>query len=64
MMDPAAMLAPEPADDQYGLTSVCFPQPAFPASGNEKQAVTHGTMGSLTAPHIKVFSVPGLSSSR
>ena len=64
MMDPTAMPAPEPADDQYGLAAVCFPQPALPASGDVEQAVTHGTVGSLTAPHIKVLSVPALSSRR
>ena len=63
-MDSLAMFTPEPADDQYKLLSVSFPERAFSASGNIQDPVTVRAMGSLVAPYIKDFSVPALRSRR
>ena len=64
VMDPAAVFALEPTDDQYGSLPVRLPKNAFPAPGNCRATVTMRTMRSLAAPYIKVFSVPALLSRR
>ena len=63
-MDPAAVFALEPADDQHGTLPVRCPEYAFPAPGNSQDTVTMRTMRSLAAPYIKIFSVPALRSRR
>ena len=61
LMDPAAVFALEPANDQHGTLPFRCPEYAFPAPGNSQDTVT---MRSLAAPYIKVFSVPALRSRR
>ena len=63
MVDPVAMGAIKPADNQPYFTAIRLDQEPFPASHNDQAAIAAGTVRSFPAPYIKVFSVPGLHSS-
>ena len=63
MVNPVAMVAIKPADNQPYFTAIRLDQEPFPASHNDQAAIAAGTVRSFPAPHEKVFSVPGLHSS-